>query len=132
VLSPTYSPSCCRIVVTDDDALKVSNVTQILRNAGHCVFAAFDGASALELIATLPEIRLLVTNTRLGYVNGPELMRRAREARPGLPILHLVARRGAPGSNPPDVLTLTEPFTPEQLLVAVDALMGFAGRSGSA
>ena len=121
---PTSGPGCWRIIVTDDDALKVSQVTQTLRDAGHCVFAAFDGASALELIATLPEIRLLVANTRLGFINGPELMRQARATNPGLPILHIVPRRQADGGGPPDVLTLKEPFTPEQLLRAVCALLG--------
>ncbi len=124
--SPTSSP--WRIIVTDDDAIKASQVTQTLRDAGYCVFAAFDGASALELIATLPEIRLLVTNTRLGFINGPELMRQARTARPGLPILHLVPRREAAGGEPPDVLTLMEPFTPEQVLLAACALMGAGGQ----
>jgi len=112
-----------RIVVTDDDNLKVYGLARTLRDAGHCVFAAFDGQSALELVATLPFISLLVTNTRLGYVNGPELMRRAHEVHPGLPILHIVHRRGADGNEQLDVLTLAEPFTPDQLLVAVRSLM---------
>ena len=125
---PTSGPGCWRIIVTDDDALKVSQVTQTLRDAGHCVFAAFDGASALELIETLPGIQLLVTNSRLGFINGPELMRQARAARPGLPILHLLPRGEAPGGEPPDVLTLTEPFTPAQLLLAARALMGISSQ----
>ncbi len=110
-----------RIIVTDDDAKKLTTITQILRDADYCVFAAFDGRSALELVATLPSIGLLVTNTRLGHIDGPELMRRAREAQPGLPILHVVHNRDH--SAPVDVLTLAEPFTQEQLLVAVRALL---------
>ena len=61
-----------RILVTDDNPTKLYALTQTLRDAGHCVFAAYDGQSALELVAILPELDLLITNTRLGVVNGPE------------------------------------------------------------
>jgi CheY-like chemotaxis protein len=113
-----------RIIVTDDNPSKVLALTEMLRGAGHCVFAAYDGLSALELVAELPRIDLLVTNTRLGFVDGPTLMRRTRELNPSMPILHVV-HRGSPDDNgrPPDVLTLREPFTPEQLLAAVRSLV---------
>jgi CheY-like chemotaxis protein len=113
-----------RIVVTDDNTSKLTAVTQTLRDAGHCVFAAYDGASALELVVQLPFIDLLVTNTRLGTLDGPELMRLAREERPEMPIIHVVHDGGEEfASLPPDVFTLREPFTPEELLVAVQRLL---------
>jgi CheY-like chemotaxis protein len=93
-----------------------------LREAGHCVFAAYDGASALELVVQLPAIDLLITNTRLGSVDGPELMRRTREMRPDMPILHVIHGNDPSDGTPPDVLTLREPFTAERLLTAVRAL----------
>ena len=112
-----------RIVVTDDSRSKLSVVSDALREAGHCVFAAYDGASALELVVQLPFIDMLVTNTRLGVVDGPELIRRAREARPDLPIIHVVHDGSDEVAAPPDVLTLREPFTPEELLAAVRGLL---------
>ena len=78
-----------RIIVTDDNFAKLSSLTQTLRDAGHCVFAAYDGQSALELVALLPDIDILITNTRLGIVDGAELMRRTRQLRPDMPILHV-------------------------------------------
>ena len=54
-----------RIIVTDDDTSKLFSVTQTLRDAGMCVFAAYDGQSALELVIELPFVDLLVTNTRV-------------------------------------------------------------------
>ena len=112
-----------RIVVTDDSRSKLSVVTDALREAGHCVFAAYDGASALELVVQLPFIDLLVTNTRLGIVDGPELMRRTRMVRPDLPIIHVIHDGADEVATPPDVLTLREPFTPEELLAAVRGLL---------
>ena len=71
----------------------------------------------------LPYIDLLITNTRLGAVDGPELMRRARAVRPGMPILHVIHGGDSNDGIPPDVLTLREPFTPNQLLMAVGSLL---------
>ena len=112
-----------RIIVTDDNTSKLTALTQTLRDAGHCVFAAYDGQSALELIVQLPGIDLLITNTRLGVVDGPELMRRTREVKPDLPILHVVHGSDSDAGTPPGVPTLREPFTPNQLLLVVGSLL---------
>jgi CheY-like chemotaxis protein len=87
------------------------------------VFAAYDGQSALEMIVQLPFIDLLVTNTRLGVVDGPELMRRVRELRPEMPILHIIHDGGSDGDTSPEVLNLREPFTSDRLLTAVRSLL---------
>jgi hypothetical protein len=50
-------------------------------------------------------------------------MRRTRATRPDMPILHVVHEGGEESVSPPDIFTLREPFTPEQLLIAVRALL---------
>jgi CheY-like chemotaxis protein len=112
-----------RIIATDDNTSKLSAVVQTLRDAGHCVFAAYDGQSALELVVQIPDIDLLITNTRLGVVDGPELMRRTREQRPDMPIIHVIHGSDADGDTPPGVVNLREPFTSNQLLLAVGSLL---------
>jgi CheY-like chemotaxis protein len=112
-----------RIIVTDDSPDKLYALTSTLREAGHCVFAAYDGRSALELVTLLPGIDLLITNTRLGILDGAELMRRTRELRPDLPILHVSHEPALPGITPPGVPTLNEPFTPNQLLKIAESLL---------
>ncbi len=109
--------------MTDDNISKLSAITQPLRDAGHCVFAAYDGRSALELALQLPDIDLLIANTRLGAVDGPELMRRVREKRPDVAILHVIHDGGPDGSTPPGVPNLREPFTPNQLLLVIGSLL---------
>jgi CheY-like chemotaxis protein len=112
-----------RIIVADNKAAMVCTLTATLRAAGQCVFAAYDGEAALELFVQLADIDLLITNTHLGNVHGPELVRRVREIRPDLPILH-VLQAGDPDSDmPPDVPTLREPFTSNQLLLKVGSLL---------
>ena len=94
-----------------------------LRKAGHCVFAAYDGNSACELALLIPDLDLLITNTRWGVVSNRDLIRLVRSKRPGLPILHI----GDPMPNPDglldDVPPLREPFTPDQLLEKVRELV---------
>ena len=122
--SPSTTPRTgWRIIATDDSTSKLSAIVKTLREAGHCVFAAYDGQSALELVAQLPDVDILITNTRLGVVDGPELMRRTREMRPDMPILHVIHQGQPTDDTPPDVLSLREPFTPNQLLTAVGALL---------
>ncbi len=123
-MSAAGSERAWRIVVTDDDPDKLYHLTKPLRDAGHCVFAAYDGASALELVIQLPTIDLLISNTRLGIVDGARLMRETRRLRPNLPILHVSHEPVQADITPPGVPTLSEPFTPEQLLLTVGNLLG--------
>jgi DNA-binding response OmpR family regulator len=113
-----------RIVATDDDPALLALAVTTLRNAGHCVFAAYDADSACEIALLIPDLHLLITNTRLGTTSSRELIRRVRQEKPELPILHLGEPVLEADGLLPDVPTLREPFTPEQLLAAVEALVG--------
>jgi CheY-like chemotaxis protein len=123
-MEPTDSDSrrTRRIVVTDDDPRLLTRVVRTLRSAGYCVFAAYDGASACELALLIPELDLLITNTRLGDISGRELILHVRERRPELPILHLGDPLADPDGRLNDVPSLREPFTPEQLIEAAGKL----------
>jgi DNA-binding response OmpR family regulator len=116
-------PRPWRIVVTDDDPNLMAFLVGTLRDDGHCVFAAYDGDSAFELALLIPDLDLLVTNTRWGAVTNRELIRLVRNKKPGLPILHI----GEPMPNPDglldDVPALRQPFTADQLLAKVRDLV---------
>jgi DNA-binding response OmpR family regulator len=109
-----------RIVICDYNAL-LQSVTGLLRMSGYCVFQAHDGRAAQELCIELPEISLLVLNTYGTGIDIGDLIRSARAAKPGLPVLHIGS--DIPMGLPADVPTLPEPFTPDDLLLAVKALM---------
>ena len=121
--APRGSRDAWHIVVTDNDPDRLYHLTQPLRDAGHCVFAAYDGKSALELVVQLEYIDLLITYTRLGIVDGATLMRETQRVRPGLPILHVTHERLEADITPPGVPILNEPFTPNQLLLAIGSLL---------
>jgi DNA-binding response OmpR family regulator len=115
------------IVVADEKPALLDMMVRTLRAADHCVFQAYDGLAAFELALALRNIDLLVTNTRLPGLNGPQLIRRVREELPKLPILYIKnhdhPHDKIPDGLPANVPTLAEPFTAEQLLEAVRPLL---------
>jgi DNA-binding response OmpR family regulator len=127
---PSQDPRpVCRIVATDDDPILLTKVVTTLRDAGYCVFAAYDADSAFELSLLIPDLQLLITNTRLGTEPARALMRQVRRERPGLPILHVGEPLPDPEGLLKDVPSLQEPFTPGELLAAVIAMLQGPGKA---
>jgi DNA-binding response OmpR family regulator len=111
-----------RIVVTDDDTRLLVILVKMLKDAGHCVFAAYDGLAACELAEYIPDLDLVITNTRLANLNAPDLIQRVRAAKPWLAVLHV--GDPLPQTGPlADVPTLREPFSSGELLKAIDSLL---------
>lgn len=115
------------IVVADEKPALLDMMVRTLRAADHCVFQAYDGLAALELVLALRDIDLLITNTRMPGLNGAELIRKVRAKLPKLPILYVRnlehSQGKIPDGLPPEVTILREPFTAEQLLSAVRPLL---------
>jgi CheY-like chemotaxis protein len=120
------------IVIADEKAGLLEMMVRTLRGADHCVFQAYDGQAAFELTLALRDIDLLITNTRMPGMNGPELIRYVRKKLPTLPILY-IQNQDQPAQLPPplpkNVPILREPFTAEQLLAAVQLLLQRDGKS---
>jgi two-component system, cell cycle sensor histidine kinase and response regulator CckA len=134
--SPPPSPHPgAHIVVADEKPVLLDMMVRTLRGAAHCVFQAYDGQAAYELTLGLRDIDLLITNTRMAGISGPELIRYVRAQRPSLPILYIQNQEQppqVPSGLPADVPILREPFTAEQLLAAVRPLLQRDGKSSAA
>jgi CheY-like chemotaxis protein len=113
------------IVIADEKPQLLEMMVEALRSRDCCVFKAYDGVAALELTLGLRVVDLLITNTSMPGLSGPDLIRQVREEMPALPILHIanLGSGGDPGGLPANVPTLREPFTREQLLEAVRPLI---------
>jgi CheY-like chemotaxis protein len=124
-------PKAPHIVVADEDPQLLELMVRTLRDAGYCVFQAYDGRAAYDLALGLRTLDLLITNTRMPGLEGPQLIRRVREQLPQLPILYVKNGDQPPGplseGLPPDVPTLAEPFTERQLMEAVRDLLARDG-----
>jgi DNA-binding response OmpR family regulator len=112
------------LLVEDEDGLR-EGLTDLLEAAGHGVVAVGDGLSAVQH-GHAQHHDLVILDLMLPGLDGIEVCRRLREARPGLPILMLTAR----GSEQDKVIGLdagaddyvTKPFGAKELLARVNAL----------
>ena len=97
------------ILVVDDEALVLRGTAEMLRALGHRVVEAQGGAEALATLGSEPGIEAMVTDYKMPRMDGAELARRARDARPGIPILLISGYTGA--ADPIDGLPrLNKPF----------------------
>jgi two-component system response regulator RegX3 len=114
-----------RILVVEDETSLREGIVDLLAGDGHAVTAAADGAAGLETGLRDP-FDVVVLDLMLPRLDGMEVCRRPRSARPGLPILMLTAR----GSEDDKVRGLTEgaddyvtkPFSARELLARVRVL----------
>ena len=114
-----------RILVVEDEAGLREGLIDLLQGDGHDVTAVADGAAGVE--AGLGDrFDLVVLDLMLPKLDGIEVCRRLRAARPGVPILMLTARgseddkvRGL-GEGADDYVT--KPFSARELLARVRAL----------
>ena len=114
-----------RILVVEDEAGLREGLIDLLQGDGHDVTAVSDGATAAATgIAESWDLVLL--DLMLPRMNGMDVCRKLRGARPGMPILMLTARgseddkvRGL-GEGADDYVT--KPFSARELLARVRAL----------
>jgi DNA-binding response OmpR family regulator len=114
-----------RVLVVEDEASLRDGISDLLRGDGHEVVAAADGVAGADAGLREP-YDLVVLDLMLPRLDGMEVCRRLRAARPGLPILMLTAR----GSEDDKVRGLmegaddyvTKPFSARELLARVRAL----------
>ncbi len=114
-----------RILVVEDEPSLRDGIVDLLAGDGHAVTAVGDGVAGVETGLKDP-FELVVLDLMLPRLDGMEVCRRLRAARPGMPILMLTAR----GSEDDKVRGLvegaddyvTKPFSARELLARVRAL----------
>jgi len=114
-----------RILVVEDEAALRDGLVDLLTGDGHQVVAVGDGAAGVAA-GLESAFDVVVLDVMLPRMDGLEVCRRLRAARPGMPILMLTARgseddkvRGL-GDGADDYVT--KPFSARELLARVRAL----------
>jgi PAS domain S-box-containing protein len=110
------------VLLVDDHEGVRATTAGLLVDLGHRALEAADGAEVLGLLQADPEgCDLLITDYAMPHVSGAEVIRQAREIRPGLPAIIITgyADESSIARRPDDVLVLAKPFTPEQLSAAI-------------
>ena len=115
------------LLVEDEGPVRVF-AARALSAKGYTVFEAESGEAALELLASrVPNVDLLITDVVMPAMDGPTLLRRAREARPGMKAILISGYaedvfRGSLESAE-DVRFLPKPFSLKELAGAVKAVL---------
>jgi two-component system, OmpR family, alkaline phosphatase synthesis response regulator PhoP len=114
---------CRRVLVIDDEPLLLRILKSFLEDAGHQVFTAADGETALELVqAYRPDA--IVCDLYLPGMDGAEFCRRIRQ-NPEWQAIQLILQTG--GAEYSDYqradigvdLYLCKPFSPQRLLTVL-------------
>ncbi len=110
------------LVVEDDEDVREFS-SDSLRELGFSVLEAHDGPTALQMLDSHPEVKMLFTDVGLPGINGRELVDAARVRRPSLKVLftsgyarNAIVHQGRLDSG---VQLLTKPFTRAQLAARV-------------
>jgi CheY-like chemotaxis protein len=106
------------ILLVDDDAAVRAVTAGMLSDLGCGVVEAATGREALERLAGGGDVDLLISDLAMPEMNGAELARRARAARPDLPILFIsgYADPRSLGMEIPAEQLVRKPFRSQQLM----------------
>jgi DNA-binding response OmpR family regulator len=114
-----------RILVVDDEVALRRLIARAFRERGYEVVEMTDGLSGLDAArSSSPPFDLVVTNSRMPHLSGPQLAQCLRDEDPNLPIIHLSGSHGHPATDlPDDVPTLFKPFNIWELVREGEKLM---------
>jgi PAS domain S-box-containing protein len=110
-------------LLVDDEELVRASTSYMLADLGYRVIEASSGEDALQLLGTGQHVDLIVTDHLMPGINGTDLARRVRTARPGTAIL-LVSGYAEHEGLDPDLPRLTKPFRKSELAASLSQLGG--------
>ncbi len=110
------------LVVEDDPDVREASVA-LFSALGYRPIAAPDGAKALKMLDRLEPALLFSDVVLPGGLNGPELARRARKLRPGLPVLLTSGYTGDEIGNVGDLPLIQKPFRARELRERLEELL---------
>jgi two-component system, cell cycle sensor histidine kinase and response regulator CckA len=124
------------ILLVEDDPVVRHVVRLLLELEGDAVLEAKDGEDALTVLnGHQGTLDLLLTDVMMPGLSGAEVCERVREGRPGLPTLFISGfypEAVFPDQRLPDGSAfLAKPFMPEELIEAVDTLLGEVAVGGN-
>jgi CheY-like chemotaxis protein len=122
------------LVVEDEDSVRAL-LKEILTDGGYRILEAKNGAEGLETARRHDgPIDLVVTDVMMPELSGPELARRLRRERPGVPVLFISGYTGnhAVGGDATErVVFLQKPFNTADLVRTVRDLLDRPGARGT-
>lgn len=75
-----------RVLIIDDEAIALTNLSHVLKKEGYEVTACKDGKSGLAALAS-GDFDLVLTDLKMPGVDGMQVLRAVRENHPGVPVI---------------------------------------------
>jgi CheY-like chemotaxis protein len=117
------------VLAVDDEPLLLRVLSRMLEGAGYRVLTAASAMEALDLlVSSQPAPDLVVSDVRMDPVDGGSLAILIRHLWPEVPVMLMSGYAGSVDFAGP---FLSKPFTAEQLLAAVEALVRSPRRAGA-
>lgn len=108
------------LLVVEDEPLVRELIVLELEDAGYDVAEAEDGPTALAILAREPGVALLFTDIRLpGGMTGWDIAERARDLRPGLPVIYTTGYSGGELRLVAGAQFLNKPYRSAMVIAAV-------------
>src|SRR5918992_3114974 len=122
------------VLIVDDEETPRAIACRMVRALGYQARTARDGREALRYLQQHPgEVRLLLTDVVMPYMDGGELAERARDLHPRLPIVLMSAYPMGEIAELiaayPELPFLEKPFTTESLHRVLTPILGLPGRA---
>lgn len=130
-----------RILVIDDDASVTASIKMMLELSGFAVSVAHDGRSGIKAVEA-GKFDLMIVDIFMPDMDGFETLQVLRQRHPSMPILvmsgvafpdpmgktpHYLSMATKLGANE----SLHKPFTPQELLGAIQRCLAWSGRPAS-
>jgi DNA-binding response OmpR family regulator len=106
------------VLLVEDEFLIRLSLTESLLDDGFEVIETQTAAEAIAIVRSDVPIAILLTDIQLGGdMDGVQLARIAREARPDLPVIYMTGRPRSeePGRHSPRESFIAKPFLPSEL-----------------
>jgi len=115
-----------RILNVDDEEMITAILRRLLESDGHTVETALDGGTAFNLVRAR-DYDLVISDIRMDPMDGMELLRLIRLAKPDLPVIMLTAYASEETMKEAEALGaaayLTKPFTGKEVLGTVQRVL---------
>ena len=121
------------VLIVDDEETPRTVTCRMVRALGYKAHTARDGREALRYLQQHPgEVRLVLTDVVMPYMDGGELAERARDLHPRLPIVLMsaypVGEIAELVAAYPELPFIAKPFTTEKLSHVLTPLLGAPAR----
>ena len=117
------------VLIVDDDDLVLESTAAVVEDLGYVVLKADSGSAALTLLATRPDIDVIVSDQAMPGMTGVQLAKAAFALRPTLPII--LASGYAELNVPTDgLLRLSKPFRRQTIADALATAISSCQSSG--